>query len=324
MIICIKIIILHLKIFPAIVKNNEQMTRLSNRELFQANILGLIPGPGESDETFQKRVQYNLSLVENLKDALPFAERNLAAEELKLKGEKSVEALFDIKPEWIPIYQTNYKLPPWHAACAWIFQIDTNSPIAAFIQMRKKSWIDPVEAIGHEMCHAARMSFENERFEELFAYQTSKSSLRRFFGPLIEKPFEVNLFVIFILVMLVLDFFAIKSPNLHPFILYSKLLIVIPLSFALIRLLTKQFVFKKAKNNLSKISNLPMALLFRMTDFEIKKAAGESPQETVNRILVEEKRSPRGRVLAHYLSTLEYENPIPKSPFLLQEALDPQ
>ena len=89
---------------------------------------------------------------------------------------------------------SNERLAPWHGGCAWIFQFAEGLPTAALIQLRQVFSRQPTflgiyhrdELLTHELVHVGRMKFEEPRFEELFAYETSTSAFRRWFGPLIQ------------------------------------------------------------------------------------------------------------------------------------------
>lgn len=298
------------------------MTQISNQKLYDYNRQGFIPGPGESDKDYIERVEYCCNLRQHLKGKLPFGEKAEASQEKIEPGIERASLLFDIRPDWIPVFLSDHKLPPWHAACAWIFQIEEKHPTAAIIQLRKKSWVDSDEAIAHEMCHAAKMTFGEDRYEEIFAYQTSKAGWRRIFGPIIERPMESNLFVILVGLMILVDFFALRSERLIELILWSKLFVLIPIGWACIRLFRKWRFFNKALKNAEKISDKPLALLFRLSGTEIEKAAKSSPEKLVDSILTELKGTLRGRILASYLCTLSHEHSIPHAFRPLQTVLE--
>lgn len=50
------------------------------------------------------------------------------------------------------------------------------------------------EVVAHELVHYMRAGFEEPLFEEFLAYQTSKSRLRRFLGPILRSSGETLLF----------------------------------------------------------------------------------------------------------------------------------
>ena len=112
--------------------------------------------------------------------------------------------IYGFAPHWVPLFFSNYQLAPWHGGCAWIFQLNDNTPYAAFLQLRsafrtQKRYLgmyERTELIAHEMAHIGRMMFEEPEFEEIIAFQSSTNRFRRFFGPLFRSSKESMLFVI--------------------------------------------------------------------------------------------------------------------------------
>ena len=158
---------------------------ISNAQLDAFNRQGLIPGPDETEEEFLERANYCLEL----KTSLPTPFENVSKEDLEL-GDSCVkqafsltEKIYDIVPEWIPLFFSNYRLAPWHGGCAWIFQFSEETPCAAFFQLRRAfkqashylGIYDRNELIAHELTHASRMMFQEPRFEEIIAYQSASS-----------------------------------------------------------------------------------------------------------------------------------------------------
>ena len=108
------------------------------------------------------------------------------------------------------------------------------SPVAALIQLRSRfrthqrysGIYERDELIAHELAHVGRMMFEEPVFEELLAYRTAKSPLRRWLGPLISSSKETLLFVVVIGAIFALDLFAFVSqqPALYHQLLWAKLI----------------------------------------------------------------------------------------------------
>ncbi len=245
-----------------------------NNDILQWNREGLIPGPNESEETYRQRVAYCLNLD---KETLPLKEEEKADKSFLSSALSQTKELFDIVPEWIPLFFSNYKLAPWHGGCAWIFQVTENSPTGAIFQLRRSFWkstkylgmYDRDELIAHELAHVGRMVFEEPIFEEFHAYRTSKSSFRRWLGPIIQSPRESILFIL-----------------LFPLIF-----------FALIRLIRRQFQFKKCLNNLSFFSN-PNAVIYRLTDKEIIDFGKMNSQQITNYMNQQKEKSLRWQVIS--------------------------
>jgi len=138
---------------------------------------GFIPGPNETQESFSQRIA---SLVQN--------HESIAA----------VEKIYGVAPDWIPMFFSSKKLLPWEAGCAWI---DDKLVQIQLHPKRKKS--QHKEILAHEIVHAVRSKFDEPRFEEILAYRTSSSLLRRFLGPIFQKPVETWLFLLAALIDIV-------------------------------------------------------------------------------------------------------------------------
>jgi hypothetical protein len=124
---------------------------------------GLIPGPDESDEDFVLRAESALP-----KDPVDFS---------------GVEGLFGISPDWVSVVIDNRGLRFWHGG---FMEGDR-------LQLRKKVWgYQREEILSHELAHAGRIAFDEPKYEEILAYQSSRG-FRRFFGPIIQRSWEVYL-----------------------------------------------------------------------------------------------------------------------------------
>src|ERR1700722_17221987 len=99
------------------------MNDLTETEFKQYNQLGLIPGPSESEEAFVKRIRYCLNLQEHLtfqlSEKTPFFEQIPSSPQLLEEAFQITGSLYDIRPKWIPLFFSNYKLAFWHGGCAW-------------------------------------------------------------------------------------------------------------------------------------------------------------------------------------------------------------
>ncbi len=133
------------------------------------NSEGFIPGPDEAEEEFRKRVAYcqNLEhhLIQQTGADFPFDLNDEASKMILEEALPQVEELYGIAPRWVPLFFSNHQLAPWHGGCAWIFQLDENSPASAFLQLRAKFRNSPTylglynrnELIVHELAHVGRM-----------------------------------------------------------------------------------------------------------------------------------------------------------------------
>ena len=245
---------------------------------------GLIPGPNETKEAFFKRVDYCLNLKKEIPNSLmpdlPFVndELNENSEVLK-EGCIFSKKIYDISPDWVPLFFSNSDLPFWQGGCAWIFQKSEETPKATFFQLRKhfktnKTFLgiyDRKELITHELCHVGRMQFDESKFEEILAYNTSNASLRKFLGPLFTSSIESGLFLLFLIVLVIIDFFSLvydlmALSTLSFFIHMSFVGLII---FGLLRLVKKQYQFKKTLKKLESMTSSAKAVLYRLTDDEI-------------------------------------------------------
>lgn len=209
---------------------------------------GLIPGPYESEEAFLLRCE----------------ELN-SSSSLSL----SIENPFNIFPDWIPLNYSNKGLLPWHGGCSWI----SNDSLQTTIQLRKsfeknKSLFGIYsrnEILAHEWVHAARMTFDEPKFEEVIAFRTSKNRFRRYFGPLVNSYAEGVFFAIALVLYFVSLFF------------FSSLLPIAALVgvmvFGIARLIWRQSTYRKCLRNLSKLLGCPKkaeAMTICLTDREIQ------------------------------------------------------
>lgn len=256
---------------------------ITEKELLEYNRLGFIPGPEESTVDFLRRVHYCLFLKEQLASQtdleMPFESNS---PEILEEVFPITKKWYDIAPNWISISFSNYRLGPWHGGCAWIIQLTDDTPTAAFLQLRrsfKKSQrvlglYQRQELIAHELAHVGRMMFDEPKFEEFFAYQTSPSRFRRWFGPIVKSSFESILFLLTLLVLLFVDFSLIVTgyTNAYQVAMLLKLIPLGLISFALIRLTWKHHQFSKCQNKLKEIvthKHDVIKLMFRLKDNEI-------------------------------------------------------
>lgn len=217
-----------------------------------------IPGPEETEEAFQKRVEY----CSKLKETIPSAEESYAVPE------------YEIAPGWVPIVLSNEKLAPWHGGSAWIFQMAEGEPLGAYLQLRKNIWLySREELIRHELCHVARMAYEEPRFEEFFAYRTGKG-WRRLLGPIVQSSFESMLFVLSLIFVLFIDLFTLVDGNGQTIALWTKALPIGLILLASLRLTHRHRQLNRCLGTLKQlVGERAEALAFRLTDREIMECA---------------------------------------------------
>ena len=156
---------------------------MTDEELLELNSQGLIPGPKESEEDFLSRVRRGM--IREEKDWIPRAHLEWTALHLK--------EVFDFSPVCLPIFYSNRSLAPWEGAAAWIengrvssIQLREGFKKGSYLWLYKRD-----EVIAHEAVHAARCAFNEEKFEEFFAFLVSEKKWRRVLGPLLKRPWEI-------------------------------------------------------------------------------------------------------------------------------------
>ena len=226
---------------------------INNELLLLYNKRGIFPFPGEKKEDFLKKIS-KISLS-NKKEPTSFS---------KLKN------LFDIEPNWAQIQYTNKGLKFWEAALLEVGEEGYNLKINKIFEKKSRylGLYQKEEVINHELCHLGRMHFDEPRYEELLAYQTS-NPFRKIVGPLFESPKES----LFLMIFLLCSFLADLSLSTN--ILLTLALKKIPLLYLgclALRLNRRYSKFNRCKGKLKKILNNPEKALFvmyRMRDQEI-------------------------------------------------------
>ena len=236
--------------------NDEELLALSRR--------GFIPGPGESEERFVKRVQAAEDFFLNPPEEFQGMQRVPAPHWDWVRHH--LGELYDFQPDSLIAYYSNRQLAPWQGAASWIFDVQPG-PICA-VQLRRKfsrgSYLGLYsrdEILAHEAVHAARSAFEEPASEEFFAYYTSSAKWRRVLGPIVRRPWEASLFLGALVLGLFLETFLPAA------VLFS---------FALWRLSAQHVRLRRAANKIrqrGKSEKTIRALLFRLTDGEIRRLA---------------------------------------------------
>ncbi|MBM3193268.1 MAG: hypothetical protein FJZ59_03435 [Chlamydiae bacterium] len=229
---------------------------------------GFVPGPKESFEDFQKRV----TLIKK-----ELASPALFLEKLKIP----YKTISFITPYYIAI-ESKKKLPFWFGAMTLICEYEGVKIPILELPKKRSFFVSNEEIIAHEKIHFLRSTFSEKRFEEILAYQTSPSFLRKTVGPIFQTPFE-SYFCLILFAILSL------SPIL-PFLFFNFVLIVFATCFitAFTRLFTYQWLFRKALKNLSFRIKNGREIITLFTDQEIIDTAFNRPFE---------KNSPRWQLI---------------------------
>lgn len=266
-----------------------------DEKILRLNQLGIIPGPEENLDAFLVRADYCLNLGNELNSKMaessPFSEHTRASVDVLKESFPITSRFYDIQPEWIPLFFSDYKLFPWHGGCAWIFQEKEDSPTGAFFQLRtsfknSKTYLGLYKRdalIAHELSHVGRMLFEERRFEEVFAYRSDPSFFRRYFGPIMQSSWESALFMIFLLAIMLVDLSLSTFAEGHA--LWLKLVPFGMIIYALGRLFRKQRQFGKCLKNIKDIvgdETKANGAIYRLTDKEIIAISKMSQQSLLN------------------------------------------
>lgn len=225
---------------------------------------GLFPGPTENE--------------------ILFAQRAAAAKPLPTNPDslRHFYALFRARPDWVEVQIKKQGLAPWEAAATWI-HTEAHQPRSVCIQL--KSETPPrgytfEEILSHELVHATRVAFEEPRFEEILAFQTSKKRWRRYLGPLFNSPRDVLTFGLCMLLvwgLYLIECFCDQE-------LYADKAIALPLLFLTyltLRLVRSQHLFSRARRSAERCvgKERALGLLLRLSDADILTLAATTPSD---------------------------------------------
>lgn len=282
----------------------------------ELNKAGFLPGMDESEEVFKKRVLFcqNLQqeLMENVKADLPFDVSDQAAKSICEEASASTQDLYGITPTWVLIFFNNYQLAPWHGGCAWIFQLNTQTPTAAFLQLRanfrnRNSYLglyQRSELIAHELAHVGRMVYNEPKYEEILAYRSSTAKWRRFLGPIVQTSRESLIFILVLCITLLanLSLLSLNSTFASSIAIGLPALPLTLILIALFRLMRKHAKFNRCLHQLTETfqdGNAADHLIYRLTDQEIDLFAGSTPHQIKSYVSSQKEISFRWRFIAY-------------------------
>ncbi|MCI0381697.1 MAG: hypothetical protein L0207_01405 [Chlamydiae bacterium] len=272
---------------------------ISDQELIHLNQRGFIPGPEESEDQFLKR-------VEKLEIFFSYPPKKI--DHYLTDGEwegatKITKQLFDFGPDWIIGFYDNRNLSFFQGAATWIEKKeDVSIPL---IQLRKKFFSGSFfylysreEVLAHEAVHAARSAFHEEKFEEIFAFYSSKNSFRRWMGPLFQKSWEAGVFI----ALLLIPFFVQISSLWFGFPDFLTWLFLLPLSYAFFLLTRLAFLKGRLNRYLKKLESLlgkekALQVAFRSKDEEILNLARVNSEEIKTYFTRNKNETPRFRMI---------------------------
>jgi hypothetical protein len=254
----------------------------SKDKLLELNSQGFIPGPKESEKDFFDRIQlykdfyvnpenHIVNPVFSLKDRMP---------KPYLSWTKSTLInLYGFVPQFLSVFFDNKGLNPLQGAVTWECKTKNNNIIIPVLQLKKGlkkgSYLGIYkidEILAHEAVHAARIAFQEPKFEEVFAYLVSDSIFRKVLGPIIKTPKELIFFFLsfsgYIVTNFLVNFFQ-KATFFFHFFAFSTFLLI---SYGLFRLVKVRKIFNKTLKKLISIfssKSLALSTMLRLTDSEI-------------------------------------------------------
>lgn len=228
---------------------------INNELLISYNKKGIFPHPKELKESFLNKIdKISLNSSKSVKENFSFQ---------KLKD------LFDISPCWAKIEFTKKGLHFWEAAALEVNGSEYHLKLNSRFKHKRAYFglYDKNEVLMHELAHLGRKDFNEPKYEEMFAYQTSKG-LRRLLGPLFQSPIESLL----LLTMLILSMGSDLTLTSTPLWLFVKSVPLLYLLFLSSRLFSKHTSFHRCQRKLTGITKHPssvLPLMYRLSDAEI-------------------------------------------------------
>lgn len=249
---------------------------LSDKNLLEKNKRGLIHGPDESDNAFISRCK--------------------AAKSGESLTCTRASSLFDIDPDWIEMRYSDEHLRMWEGGCTWIGPDEVSIQLRkAFEKKRRYLGYAKEEILDHELVHVVRNGFEEPIFEEVLAYQTSLSRIRRFAGPFFRSSRESTFFVIALCLAplsTLLEFYQLP--------VYAAIFSLIVVGT--VRLIRTHRVFSQARRQVEKSvgRERALAVMLRLTDREIIRFSKMEGEQIRAHALKMSRTQPRWRQI--YLS----------------------
>lgn len=153
---------------------------------------GLFVGPDEDEKSFAKRMQIFQEFEE---DPQQFIQKHQMNFPYRLKIEELPKLPFGFSVKSLPIFCSRKRLSLWQGASTWIFEDEFGFKLP-LIQLKKTRFCSKEELLAHELVHFARVAYDEPKYEEIFAYMTSKNKLRRILGPLFRNRSDPYIFIV--------------------------------------------------------------------------------------------------------------------------------
>lgn len=227
---------------------------ISDEELLELGQEGYLVGPNETEENFLQRVEKAKTICASSDVKKPY----LSWIKTQLFN------LYGFAPQKLPAFFSDKELKFFQGA---VTSINDGVPTIYLKKRLKKGrylFIYELEEIlAHEAVHFARSSFQEPKFEEIFAYLTSSSRLRKVLGPIIRTEREAIIFLLLLILTLV---FELISSTLFLTFLAATLTYI---SVGFFRLFRLRRIFSKASKKVSSVYKKPLSILLMLKDEEI-------------------------------------------------------
>lgn len=270
---------------------------MSKSPLLRAFFRGYIPGPAENENEFNQRVEIQTSTHCQFP-----------------KAKELFTQHFIFFPDWIEIRVVQSSFFSFQAAalCTEVSEA-TGKLLSSYIEINslliKLSFLRrfyPLEEIlTHEWVHSARSHFNCPQFEEILAYQTSKSFFRRSIGPFFDQSTLSSSLIYLAYTLLMIPVLSFVLPeNIFIWIgvlLYSSFLFLFQLKA--LRVFKNLRIFKNCLKNVQKQVNCrrkALSLIVAFTDEEIFQTSSSNNLEWIQE---NQHQSIRNRMLYELLSS---------------------
>ncbi len=227
---------------------------INDDNLILFNKKGIFPFPLEKEDFFLQRVK-KMGQKEG-------------KSEIDEEAREQLKSLFDIEPDWIEFEYSNQGIHFWEAAYVEICGSQFKMRLKKRFENKKKylAIYERSEVIAHECVHLGRMHLNGTKYEEIFAYHTSKG-LRRWLGAIIQTSKEVMMLFLFSIASIFSDLLDFRKVGMA----FKAALLTMILTL-LGRLYHRKKMFKRVLKKIEKLLIDPkksLALLYRLSDHEI-------------------------------------------------------
>ena len=269
---------------------NEILERAKAGEfeaLLALNKRGFFPASKETPEEFVKRLESLRSSYESLEsdldkndffelEGIKFNKSDVIPQEMFCDARKGNLELYDFDLDWVPGFF--YSPGALFGGCAWGIppHYFTLFILRPSFRTRDKWYIyGRQELMAHEMCHAVRFPLEADKYEEMFAYQTSTSSFRKLFGPMVRSPKETYILMALIAALMGTQVWIYSQEYVkNTYFLPMPVIILMAMmlgyfAFLMLRQHLQNKSYQRLLGMLSELTDKPRAVAFRLNDKEI-------------------------------------------------------